>query len=823
MWKSGISQAALVGAIVCFAGTAAAETGTEAGEERESRFDTVIVTGSATGQSKFETAYSVSDFSGEEIAKLAPLNTADLIGQAPGVYAEASGGEASNVYRVRGIPSEGAFYAFHEDGMPIYQENAGFFFTGDGVVRTDLMTERFEAVRGGPAPIFASNASAIFNQITRQGGDTPGAALQTTLGDTGLYRADGYWSGPLGGGFYLAAGGFYRHHEGYRDNGFPSDRGGQFRVNLRRQFDNGEIRTFIKRFDDSNSFYLPLPLRDPRDGSSLADLIDPLKGTLNTPALKNAQFIYPGAGGERVTESRDLSDGRRTTYTNTGFDADFDVAGFRFQNFFRYTKGDVDFDALYSTNAPAEASTFADGFLDAAQTAFTGVDRIGYALAGSAGLQAYDPGAARGLVMQGQYRNIQSDFESMMNDFRISREVDLAGRHNLTGGVYLARFSTEASYRGQDYLFELRTQPRLLDMVAYDEAGNPVGFVTDNGVLRYSSTLIAGEADTDYWALYLANTWEVTDRLSVEAGVRYNNFDSSGFFKVPAPFNLGDPDTLADNAAQGHIGFNLDRGFKDNHSTWTLGANYEVNDWLGTFVRTSKAVRGPSDLNVIFPLPATNTETRQYELGLKVDRPTLSVFATAFYSEFEPFTATLFELNPDTGEQGFVSFVGSVTSPGVEVDFTWRPDRRFTLDGAVTLSDVQLGDFVSTSGAQAVSADGNQPIRQPNVYGNLRPTAHFELGDWYLDTYLRYNFVGDRYVDLTNQTLMPAYQTIGAGITLSNDDWSLQLVGDNLTNELGITEGNPRVDQIAGQGASVVNYGRPIFGRNFRLVLRRQW
>jgi iron complex outermembrane receptor protein len=46
----------------------------------------------------------------------------------------------------------------------------------------------------------------------------------------------------------------------------------------------------------------------------------------------------------------------------------------------------------------------------------------------------------------------------------------------------------------------------------------------------------------------------------------------------------------------------------------------------------------------------------------------------------------------------------------------------------------------------------------------------------------------------------------------------LQAVVSNLTNEVGVTEGNPRVDGLTGQGTSTVIFGRPIFGRTVRVV-----
>jgi len=150
--------------------------------------DVIIVTGSSTAQRKFDVSYAVTSLSNDDIQKLAPLNFADLLGNIPGIQAEATGGEVQNVYRLRGIPNEGSFQAFHQDGMPLYHDNDGPFFKGDVLNRVDLMTRTVEFVRGGPAPIFASNASAIYNMITVTGSDTPAGAVRLTMGDTGLYR-----------------------------------------------------------------------------------------------------------------------------------------------------------------------------------------------------------------------------------------------------------------------------------------------------------------------------------------------------------------------------------------------------------------------------------------------------------------------------------------------------------------------------------------------------------------------------------------------------------------------------------------------------------
>jgi len=68
---------------------------------------------------------------------------------------------------------------------------------------------------------------------------------------------------------------------------------------------------------------------------------------------------------------------------------------------------------------------------------------------------------------------------------------------------------------------------------------------------------------------------------------------------------------------------------------------------------------------------------------------------------------------------------------------------------------------------------------------------------------------------------LPAYQTwdFFSEFTM-NEQLSLQLEIKNLTNTLGLTEGNPR-DDLNHQDP--LFYGRPIFGRNIKVALSYQF
>jgi len=120
-------------------------------------------------------------------------------------------------------------------------------------------------------------------------------------------------------------------------------------------------------------------------------------------------------------------------------------------------------------------------------------------------------------------------------------------------------------------------------------------------------------------------------------------------------------------------------------------------------------------------------------------------------------------------------------------------------------------------------AEGKQIVRQPKIYGNIRPSFDFDLNGNAVSVYGRYTYMGKRFVDLYNNTALPAYGTTGAGVTLRHGTWQVQVVGDNLFNAHGLTEGNTRTDQLSGQGSAEAIYGRPIFGRNVRLVVGKSW
>ncbi|USX22043.1 TonB-dependent receptor [Oxalobacteraceae bacterium OTU3REALA1] len=832
--KNTLARNWAIGALCAVAGPAMAQTApaesasapaAPAGQEAD--IASVVVTGSARPQRRFDVSYAVNSLSQNDVQKLAPQNMADLLGKLPGIQVEATGGEVQNITRVRGIPTDDGLALFQQDGLPLFTEMNGFFFRGDSLNRYDLMTKTLEVVRGGPASIYASQAAAIVNSSTVTGTETTKGKAQLTLGTTGLGRIDAYQAGKIDDKTFYAVGGFVRRDDGHRDNGFPNDRGGQIRGNIKRVLESGTLTVSANYLNDHNTFYLPIPISDPRNPAvSLDKYIDYFDGTMNSPSLRAVPQKYQDGAGKLQTDTRDLANGRHLEYGNIGVRYEGELGKWQLSAKGGMTKGSLDFDAFYSTSNPADASQFANGFMNAAKAAFGPVNRLGYAIAGTNGAQVYNPADASGLVMQAQYRGAGSDFYSNQADVNITRNFQTGlGNHDVKIGVYGSGYGQTSKTVYNDMLIEVQGKPRTLDLLAYSASGAVLGSVTDNGVLRYTTTLNQGDVDAKMGALYLNDTWEVFDGLRLDGGVRKERYHYDGYALLTRQLNLGDAATLADDTTRAFTGARQEHKDSFNTVNWTLGANYDFSQRFGGYARVSHLEVPPSMqvASSVDPLVLT-TKADQYEVGFKMAAGRSYLYVTGFYTQFDPLNASFTAFNPVTGRNDqTVPFFGKAVVRGAEFDGAWHVTERFSINGSLTVQDPQYRNFVSATGADPSRVVGNQIIREPKVFGNIRPNFNFNVGDKLVELYGSYAYTGKRYVDFFEATAMPSYHSIGAGFSVSHGDWRLQIVGDNLTNAKGITEGNTRTDALAGQGTKEAIYGRPVFGRSARLVLSKAW
>jgi len=178
------------------------------------------------------------------------------------------------------------------------------------------------------------------------------------------------------------------------------------------------------------------------------------------------------------------------------------------------------------------------------------------------------------------------------------------------------------------------------------------------------------------------------------------------------------------------------------------------------------------------------------------------------------------------------SFAANSTTNGVDIDAVYRPQfdvfRAFSIVLNYTyqrpkLSDVFIGQIVNgltVNSAAAAQYNGNVPQRTPQHLLMVQPS--YDLPRQLGTLYVRYKYIGKIYADSGDGLALPGYGvlTLGGFVNIT-PRLTFNLSVDNVTNELGLTEGNPR----QGNTQAVVNglfYGRGIVGTNavFSLTYR---
>lgn len=863
--KKTLTALALAG-LLQGSGALAQNTDSEAeqGKIRE-EFEEIVVTGRAGGGSqitKFESSNSITTFSEDTLREIAPLAVSDVWAEVPGVWAETSGGQAGNNVFVRGLPAPGQllFSKINVDGLPLIEEH-GIFAPPDGLIKLDETIKRVETIRGGSSSVFASNApGGVFNHIVKKGTQDFEGIAKLEVGDFGHVRGDLFFAGPIDDKTTYAVGGFFRESDGVRDPGnFSADSGGSIRGTITRELDRGEISVSANYVDDKNIFYLPFQLGQEANGDLTS--LPGFDANFDTNISDDSRFVsFLQPGGQ--TQDFDLADGIHSDILNISTDFSYEFEnGWSISNKSRISDGTIDLNTLIITGDIQDGQTFLDGQLARAQSEFAGTDRLSLRFlqdgvgaastfefgnitgAGDLATATFDGGnAGNGLVGQSGFFSFVSEFENIFNEFQLSKAFEFNGTHNLTFGSYISLYSYDQTEQISNFIHEFAGSPRVLDVFAVDAADNVVGSVTQNGFIEFGDSFQNYEADGDIFAFYISDEWEINDRLRIDAGIRYETQSFDGVVEGVGEFDLSAANpfiaanglqTLADDTVTFGNGNLIEFSESYDEVAYSIGANYEISDSISTYLRYSDGFRTPSvdqqaqaalsNGGDVSSLPVNDLV--QIEGGFKLKYNNFSAFITAFYTDFSDQVFS----DPVTDAAGNLVNVQALLSAettGIEAEIDLDVTSHFSINAKATLQTPELSDFafagsesVGLTGSSLSSLAGNIVPRIPETVLTLRPQYSFSGRNYDASIFLDVYYVGNRFSDFTNALVIPAYTTFSLGATVDiGERFQFTAIIDNLDNEIGLTEGNPRGDLFgAGGGTSIATFGRPIVGRNARI------
>jgi iron complex outermembrane recepter protein len=717
--------------------------------EAPSEVEEVIVVGTpgGAGIDKLSASFAVSTVNAADIAKASPKSSAELLALVPGVWVETSGGVAGANVFVRGFPATGdaEFLTIQLQGAPIYPPSTLSFLENSSIFRVDETISRMEALRGGPNPIFSNGQPGLTtNFMLKEGGEDTKGLVKASTSDYGLRRIDGVVSGKLADDLFFMVGGYVARSPGIRDTQFDSEKGQQFTVNLTRKLENGKINLYARATDDHGAWYLPFAINVPG--------VD--KGTYTQLGeLSRHQTLQVHANG--ATRSFDLADGRgwKGYVAGGSFEHDFGD-GWTVRDRFSFTKGDADTYGLVPDGGAVTAASVA--------TVIGGpvVTRGGTTLGANDYVQAWGAWI------------VEKEIEALTNDFSVSKSF---GTHEVSAGYYASSFSSDDFWTiGNFRPMQVKANGDYL--AANVSCANLATAGSGTGCWNYG-LVSAGDGRVD--ALYLADAWQATEALRIDLGVRRERFKTDYVVDDGA----GYPDGLAIRTTD----------YSNSKTSYTVGANYDLNDVSGVFVRYSRGYKFPSFDN--FRENLTDTlKVDQYELGYKLRSGPFELYATGFANEFK---------GAKFADVGGIQESNTNKAHGIELDGRWKSDfgLSLALNGTIQKTEIKQSSIPANA--------GNSAQRQPDWQIRFTPSWDVTLGMVDATFYGTLSAVDDRYGDNANTQVLKGYEKLDLGAIFRVGQFDVQIAGDNLTDSHGLTEGDPR----STSGANA----RPILGRSVRL------
>jgi len=805
---------------------------TEAAGEpnEESEVVEVVVTGQTSRDRPLITASADITFARrDDIDRRAPRSTADLLELVPGIFVEGTAGELSNNYSVRGLLGGGQrFIQLEEDGLPIIYQGGGadFFF------QQDLTIDRLEAVKGGTSGILTVNgAGATINFISRRPSfDDEEAIVRVTGADYGLKRADFYYSAPIiGDKLAGSVGGFLQSNPGVRESPFSYD-GYRLKGTLEYRLDGGGFARLTGRIGDLKAAYYatqPYSYNNGEPGGIPG--LDPQRDSIGGQAF--ALISVPVSTFVEPDGFRDfrLSEGVRVQTKQLRFDVErplsdsVDVFARA-----RYLDLSFDFNGLFPGSGTgnaglASAVTYLtpgpdspiNGLLTAGRAAFPTAARFGIrnlrtgVVLGSNQTAELNALNGNGFLQQTTLNHDYQEGEDFGANFGARWEYAGAGFTNslTVGALYFDVSRSQNQSATAAAVNDVKNNSDLYDIVALDDDNQVIGTLSDNGLISYGNwgAGIRRREDQSF-SLYANDEFAIGD-LRIDAGVRWEQLDSrydegnSAATPQPVPAGVG--------GVVRNVGSTFNGAFttverEQDEIAWTVGANYRITPEFAVYVRYADGFQ----TNSTDPI----TKIKLYEAGVRYQYGRmLSANATVFRTNFDEQFYNFIDPSDPTRQ---TAFLADLRTQGVQFDVQYRPVDWFEITAFGVFQDPVL-ENLSLNGVPDSTFDGNRPERTPETLYTIQPVITLPNGRG--DVFAQYKYVGDIFADSGNGVSLPGYGVTSLGVNLNvTERLQLSLVGENIFDEIGLTEGNPRQGQRQNISSGFF-YGRGIVGPTYTL------
>ena len=793
----------------------------------------VVVTGTYQADRKFDAPVSITTLSTKDISIRNARGTADLLKAIPGVFVDASAGEIYTRVYTRGVASSaeddlGWYYvSLQEDGLPVTLVQYAYYGP-DLFHRTDLTTQRVEAIRGGSAAITGINApGGIFNFITKKGNSNRQNELETTVGLQGdnnfLGRLDGNFSGPIGkGNWTYNLGGFYRYDQGPRNTDYPWAKGGQLKANVSKTYREGQLNFYVKYLNDQTNRYLGLAATDwknpqPAFGQNFntsAVLLPEVSANLPDP---RARFTEENP----QTRPFNTANGVRTKDFAAGFYLTNQLkSGWIMENRFKVSSKSANWQ-----NTISSVRLGLDNFI----TYFLGNDFDSF---GQVVFRDPSTGESRASVNNLGALNIFNGeppfFEYLTDDrlpnnavlgtalwHKLDKVTDVMYKvnlkkhwtdHRLNVSLFAGHSAVNSFTQGSFAYATFENEPQMLQVTLENPGTDVIQLSDENGIANYGGLFYNNAlADVAQVQLSASDTWQVTPALSLDIGAGFEYINHTGIKDRSNPTVIQggqdeDLNTAYDNFTLVPELVQDSFDFDYAYLNFSLGVNYKLDAQRAIFGRFTRSNKAP-ELNYYFNnfenLPVDQEgriqEITQAELGFKQQNQTLNIFATGFWSQLDNvgFSEFVFDQSGMAGIFFTPEQINKTTTIGLELEADWQPLPALSFRFLTTLQKATATKFTvyDTAGSfetdddQVLDYSGNELAHQPKLTFEFIP--NYQIGKYQIFTSWRY--LGKRQANVANAHQLPGFSMFRAGISGQlSKQVSVALVCNNLFNSTGL-------------------------------------
>jgi outer membrane receptor protein involved in Fe transport len=798
--------------------------------------ETVVVTATATSVRKLDASYNIVSASAQQIAMSDPSSAAAIYKLSPGIWPEASGGPTGVNVDVAGFPLGGGDSPYSTtmlEGLPLYGSPYLSFMDNTSLIRMDDTVERVEIVQGGSSAIFGpGQPGATENFILKTGSDQQQGSIGATYGSEGSERIDVFESGKITNGWYGSIGGYYWQSNGIRNPQYLAYQEQQLTATLKHDLDNGSLVIWARTLHAHDLWVADFPYTQSNSGSvSTYPGFNQLNSTYNSKQLENFQVPDPACD---CFENDDITNGRggQLSYIGSQLNEKFD-GGWSISNDVIFDGGLVPTNALVNNGNPQTLGSFINS-LTLPSVLTPGMVQANF--------ENGQPVSLNQSIVTEQVWEVQKKITSLIDEFRVNK--DLGFGDTLTFGVYGAHYTMNDNWSLSSNVL-ITNQPNAAPIIlSATEGGNVYQVTSPQGIESANGGYyILQNGRATNVAPYLSDTWK-WNRWLFDAGVRVEHINldqettNTSNVQMGTQYDLWDDAVTLPNGTWSH-------GDENNtKTTFSTGVNYEFNDHMSAYARVNNGVlfenfddvrcnvsNGSNGCPNRTPLQTV----RNYEGGFKIQNQWVYIDASAYHKVF--YGIAYQPTNIQDQPIGPASTYGSTTTGGRLVGSVTpfatssiQPLSTFKIEVNGLYEQATYNGFVgcylytliNTTTTVCGSANGNQLARLPNYQIRVTPsdTQSFDWGT--LTEQMTYENIGKRFQDDTNLTELPSYYDLAFGVdAVYGDHWELRVLGSNLTNQLGLTEGNARFG-----GNTITNhtgFGRSIEGREVNVTMKYYW